>query len=123
LRAQAIFILHLLVKGNFRKNSKSNGVEMLQLDASSVFKYFEDNCLPSEARCLIAVVACGLLADMIGFDDKTSKFILAKFAGPSSAPALTKLVSLIDINSGGNRNEMRYLQGTNFGCAYSGFYD
>lgn len=111
------------MKGNFRKTGKSNGVEALQLDANTVIKYFDDNCVPGEPKCLVSVVACGLLADMLLFDEKTAKFILMKFAGPSSAAALTKLVSLIDINSGSNRNEMRYLQGTNFGCAYSGFYD
>jgi hypothetical protein len=84
---------------------------------------FDENCNPNEPRVLISVVACGVLAELLSFDDKTCKFILSKFTGQAGGTALTKLVSLIDINSGANRNEMRFIQGTNFGCPYGGFYD
>lgn len=99
------------MKANFRPNraSKTTGVEALQLDANTIYKLFEDNCASTEPRVLVSVIASGLLAEMLAFDEKTSKFIVSKFTGTGGASALTKLVSLIDINSGGNRNEMRYL--------------
>jgi hypothetical protein len=111
LKSQALFILHQLVKANFRGNrvGKATGVEALQLDANTIYKLFEENCASSEPRVLVSVIASGLLAEMLAFDEKTSKFIVSKFTGTGGASALTKLVSLIDINSGGNRNEMRYL--------------
>ena len=123
LKSQALFILYLLTKANFRKVGKSNGVESLSLDASTIYKLFEDNSNANDPKVLVSVIACGLLSEMLNFDEKTAKFILGKFTGPAGASALTKLVSLIDINSGANRNEMRFLQGTNYGSPYSGFYD
>jgi len=111
LKSQALFILHQLVKANFRSNrvGKATGVEALQLDANTIYKLFEENCASSEPKVLVSIIASGLLAEMLAFDDKTAKFIVSKFTGTGGASALTKLVQLIDINSGGNRNEMRYL--------------
>jgi len=123
LKAQAIFILYLLTKANFRRVGKTTGIESLALEASTIYKLFEDNCTSNDPKVLVSVIASGLLAEMIGFDDKTAKFILSKFTGTAGASSLTKLVTLIDINSTANRNEMRFLQGTNFGSPYSGFYD
>ena len=125
LKSFSLFILHQLVKLNFRSGGvgKPTGIEALQLDANTIFKMFEDNAGTTEARVLIAVVASGLLSEMLSFEEKTSKFIQSKFTGQAGTSSLTKLVSLIDINSGGNKNEMRLLQGTNFGCPFSGFYD
>ena len=81
----------------------------MSLDPNTIYKLFEENAGTTESRVLIAVIASGLLAEMLSFDEKTSKFVLLKFTGPGGASALTKLVSLIDINSGGNKNEMRLL--------------
>jgi len=51
-----------------------------------------------------------------------SSFIMQKFTG-TGGTSLANLILLIDCNTKGNKNEMRFLQGTNFGCPYAGYYD
>ena len=36
---------------------------------------------------------------------------------------IENLWNLIDINQNVYKNDLRFIQGTNFGCPYSGFYD
>lgn len=67
----------------------------------------------------MGMVASGLLADMIALNAQTSQLITGKI----SASGLSLLVHLIDANQNSNRGDLRFLQGTNFGCPYSGFYD
>lgn len=51
------------------------GIESLQLDPNTIYKLFEENTGTSESRVLVAVIASGLLSEMLSFDEKTQKFV------------------------------------------------
>jgi fused-like protein len=82
-----------------------------------VYKLFEQNC--SKGDSLVGMMASGLLADMIPLDAQTGQFITQKI----QSNGLSLLIHLIDPNQSTNKGDLRLIQGTNFGCPYSGFYD
>jgi hypothetical protein len=65
------------------------------------------------------MIASGLLADMISLNEKSANFISTKL----NSSGLANICHLIDINQNVYKNDLRFIQGTNFGCPYSGFYD
>lgn len=78
---------------------------------------FEQNC--TKGHTLLGMIASGLLADMISLNQQTQQFICGKI----NQSGMGLLVHLIDANQNCNKGDLRFLQGTNFGCPYSGFYD
>ena len=67
------------------------------------------------------MIATGLMAEILSLDSHNANFIQQKFVG--STDAIGKLNILLDQNSDAKTAEIRLLQGTNFGCAYTGYYD
>ena len=61
------------------------------------------------------------MAEILSLDTQNANFIQQKFVG--STDAIGKLNILLDQNAETKTGEIRLLQGTNFGCAYTGFYD
>jgi len=68
-------------------------------------------------------MACGILAEMLSMDSQTSNFVLQKFTGSGSAAVLSNLTNLVDINQSICKTDMYIVQGTNFGCPYTGYFD
>jgi fused-like protein len=87
----------------------------LKIDQEAIYKIFEQNC--SRGDSLVGMMASGLLADMISTEQ--NNFITSKI----QQNGLALLINLIDPNQTQNKAELRIVQGTNFGCPYSGFYD
>lgn len=67
------------------------------------------------------MIASGLMAEILSLDSQNANFLQQKFVG--STDAIGKLNMLLDQNADTKTNEIRLLQGTNFGCAYTGFFD
>jgi hypothetical protein len=68
-------------------------------------------------------MACGILAEMLSMGDQKATFVLQKFIGSGSSSALGSLATFIDINQKICKSDMYIIQGTNFGCPYTGYFD
>lgn len=116
VKALSLFVLHQLLKSALVGNQNVTS-EMLNLNAEAIYKIFEQNC--SKGDSLLGMICSGLLSDMIALNPQTSQLIASKI----SAGGLQHLLHLIDVNQNSNKGDLRFVQGTNFGCPYSGFYD
>ena len=102
-----------------RSSSRATDISILQLDPNRIFQLFDQNAIHGEK--IVAIIASGLMAEILSLDSQNSNFIQQKFVG--STDAIGKLNILLDQNSDSKTNEIRLLQGTNFGCAYTGYFD
>ena len=69
---------------------------------------------------LVAIVSSGLLADLMSINQTISTYVTQKIL---NGGGLALLVQLLDINQTTRIGDLKIIQGTNFGCPYSGFYD
>jgi hypothetical protein len=75
----------------------------LELDPAKIYSIFEQYAPSKQAgknqkKTLPAIMACGILAEMLSMGDQKATFVLQKFTGSGSSNALGSLATFIDIN-------------------------
>lgn len=89
----------------------------LKIDVAKIFELFEKN-IQQGGEPLVSITACGILSDILSTDSTSATFIQNKL---SQANSLQLLQQLLDINK--PKSDIKKIDGSNFGCPYSGYYD
>ena len=88
-----------------RASTRNTDISALQLDPTTIFKQFDQNANHGEK--IVAIIASGLMAEILSLDSQNANFIQQKFV--SSTDAIGKLNILLDQNTDVKTSEIRLL--------------
>ena len=94
---------------------KDTGI--LKIDFLKLVDVFEKN-VQQGGEPLVSVTASGVLSDCLSLENQNSAFIYSRLSTVNSHSLLQQL---LDINK--PKSDIKKIDGTNYGCPYSGYYD